>query len=321
MFRCAVLVGFTIAVLLPPAAVAQQPAAQTADATASGQEGASSAGEAQGHRMKMGGEIMAKSLLSRVPPDYPADAFAAKISGTVVFHAIIATDGSVKDVRVVSGPPQLVDAATNAVKQWKYRPFSLNGEPVEIDTTISVVFNLADPAGTGKVIDPQLRADIVHMFLDMRGSNTAEAAFEEQFGQARREIESSPWIGSDRQKIMQAWTGEFFTTIRNPAFMDGIVAIYAKHFSDEDIKAIDEFLQTPAGQHFVMESQEINDESAALGRQFATDHLPGAISEMCEAFPELQADEKICPRGSTGTQSPMPPPIHPSQPPSSSENK
>jgi protein TonB len=57
-------------------------------------------------------------------------------------HAVIAKDGSVEDLQYVSGPPLLMKAAMDAVRQWRYQPTQLNGEPVEVDTTISVVFTL-----------------------------------------------------------------------------------------------------------------------------------------------------------------------------------
>ena len=73
---------------------------------------------------------------------YPALAKTAHVSGTVVLHAIIAKDGSIQELQFVSGPPLLMKAAMDAVREWRYRPTLLNGEPVEVDTTIDVVFTL-----------------------------------------------------------------------------------------------------------------------------------------------------------------------------------
>jgi protein TonB len=64
------------------------------------------------------------------------------VSGTVVLQGIIAKDGHIKNLKVVSGPSLLQDAALDAVRQWMYRPYLLNGEPVEVETTINVVFTL-----------------------------------------------------------------------------------------------------------------------------------------------------------------------------------
>lgn len=75
-------------------------------------------------------------------PEYPLGAKMRGISGTVILQAKIGKDGAVSDLRVVSGPQELQDAAVAAVRTWRYRPYLLNGEPVEVSTRISVVFNL-----------------------------------------------------------------------------------------------------------------------------------------------------------------------------------
>jgi periplasmic protein TonB len=92
--------------------------------------------------LRIGGNVMAASLIRKVDPVYPPIAKTAHISGTVVLHAIIGKDGSVQDLQYVSGPPLLMKSALDAIRQWRYKPTMLNGEPVEVDTTISVVFSL-----------------------------------------------------------------------------------------------------------------------------------------------------------------------------------
>ncbi|MGB0035387.1 MAG: energy transducer TonB [Candidatus Acidiferrales bacterium] len=93
-------------------------------------------------RIRVGGQVQAASLIRQVMPTYPPIAKTAHISGTVMLHAIIAKDGTVEQLEYVSGPPLLMKNAMDAVKQWRYKPTMLNGEPVEVDTTISVVFTL-----------------------------------------------------------------------------------------------------------------------------------------------------------------------------------
>jgi peptidyl-prolyl cis-trans isomerase A (cyclophilin A) len=83
-------------------------------------------------------------LESHTPPVYPPDAKRAGISGTVVLQAVIGTDGLMKQLTVISGPPPLQQAALDAVKTWRYRPYLLNGQPVEVRTTINVMFTLAN---------------------------------------------------------------------------------------------------------------------------------------------------------------------------------
>src|SRR5271166_5252758 len=81
-------------------------------------------------------------LVHQVKPQYPPLALQARIQGTVVLQAVIGKDGTVQDLRVLSGHPMLTTAAIDAVKQWRYRPYYLNNEPIEVDTQISVNFTL-----------------------------------------------------------------------------------------------------------------------------------------------------------------------------------
>jgi len=93
-------------------------------------------------RIRQGGNVTAASLINRVQPVYPPLARQTRISGTVRLHAIIGKDGSVQQLEVMSGHPLLVQSALDAVRQWRYRPTQLNGDPVEVDTTIDVIFSL-----------------------------------------------------------------------------------------------------------------------------------------------------------------------------------
>jgi periplasmic protein TonB len=81
-------------------------------------------------------------LIRRVQPVYPSQAMQMRLQGTVVLQAVINKQGVIKDVKAISGEPLLSRAAIDAVKQWKYNPYYLNGEPVDIQTQISVVFRL-----------------------------------------------------------------------------------------------------------------------------------------------------------------------------------
>jgi periplasmic protein TonB len=82
-------------------------------------------------------------LVHKVVPQYPPLARQARIQGVVVLEALIGKDGSIQNLHVISGHPMLTNAALEAVKEWKYRPYNLNGEPVEVETTINVNFTLA----------------------------------------------------------------------------------------------------------------------------------------------------------------------------------
>ena len=82
-------------------------------------------------------------LVHQVRPSYPPLARAARIQGSVVLQAVIGKDGAIQNLRLISGHPMLAPAAIEAVKQWRYKPYFLNGEPVEVDTQITVNFTLA----------------------------------------------------------------------------------------------------------------------------------------------------------------------------------
>jgi periplasmic protein TonB len=82
-------------------------------------------------------------LIRKVQPNYPPLARQARIQGNVVLQAEISKDGSIENLRLVSGHPMLAPAAIEAVKQWRYKPYFLNGEPVEVETQVTVIFSLS----------------------------------------------------------------------------------------------------------------------------------------------------------------------------------
>ena len=90
------------------------------------------------------GHIEPAMLIYRVEPIYPPLARQIRLSGSVQLHAIIATDGSIQSLQVVSGHPLLLQSALDAVRQWRYRPTVLDGQPVEVDTYITVIYSLAN---------------------------------------------------------------------------------------------------------------------------------------------------------------------------------
>jgi len=82
-------------------------------------------------------------LIKRVQPSYPPLARQARIQGTVMLQAEISKDGSIENLRLISGHPMLAPAAIDAVRQWRYKPYMLNGEPVAVETTVMVNFTLS----------------------------------------------------------------------------------------------------------------------------------------------------------------------------------
>lgn len=96
-------------------------------------------------RVRTGGNVMAAKLLTKVQPIYPSAAKAAGTQGNVILHAVIGIDGRPLSIVVRNSQidPELARSAVEAVSQWRYQPTMLNGEPVEIDTTITVNFKLS----------------------------------------------------------------------------------------------------------------------------------------------------------------------------------
>ncbi len=116
----------TVSVAAGPTAVAQPVSHETTKPTS----------------LKVSGGVQAAKLIYQVKPPYPQLARAARVSGTVRLQAVIAADGRIRNLQLISGPSLLVAAALQAVKDWKYEPTLLNGTPVEVITSIEVNFTL-----------------------------------------------------------------------------------------------------------------------------------------------------------------------------------
>jgi len=82
-------------------------------------------------------------LIQKIEPKYPPLALAARIWGEVILKAIITKDGEIKELELVSGHPMLTPAAIAAVRQWRFRPYLLNGDPIEVETTVTVTFKIS----------------------------------------------------------------------------------------------------------------------------------------------------------------------------------
>ncbi|MGO9649480.1 MAG: energy transducer TonB [Terriglobales bacterium] len=94
-------------------------------------------------RIRVSQGVTQGMIIRRVQPSYPPLARQARIQGPVVLQAEIGKDGSIQNLRLISGHPMLAPAAIEAIKQWKYKPYILNGEPVEVETTITFNFTLS----------------------------------------------------------------------------------------------------------------------------------------------------------------------------------
>ncbi|MGB6200660.1 MAG: TonB family protein [Candidatus Acidiferrales bacterium] len=249
-------------------------------------------------------------------PVYPALARQEGVQGDVLLHVIIGTDGAAKNISVLSGDPLLIQAAMDAVKQWRYQPTLLGGNPVELDTTITVTFNLEDnpaqqtpiapppagvpPAEASPTVDPQEKVDIVHLFDVMHVQDLQAAAVSTLLNNMRPALLASFPLTPNRNKILDAYFQKVIALTKTGDFLDDEIAVYAEYLSDDDIKALTAFYETPAGQHYNAVTSKIFSESARVGQQNATKNLPRIFRELCDEYPELQGQAKFCPKPATG---------------------
>lgn len=133
--RIWIALGFLVAASVASSSWAQDqcsPTARAGDAS----RGASPASVSHPARIRVGAGVAATQLIHVVQPQFHSD---AKMKTSVALHAVIDFDGAIISLEFVSGPPTLKDPVMDAVRQWRYRPVALNGEPVQVDTMITVV--------------------------------------------------------------------------------------------------------------------------------------------------------------------------------------
>ena len=123
--------AFLAAILFVPITLAQDP-----------QQPTLSPAKTPVTRVHLSNKEMAVHIKNRTVPHYPEEARIARITGTVHLHVIVGTNGNVLSVEPISGHPLLTNAAVECVRKWQYKPLLLNGDPVEIDTTVDIIFSL-----------------------------------------------------------------------------------------------------------------------------------------------------------------------------------
>ncbi|MGD0956024.1 MAG: TonB family protein [Candidatus Acidiferrales bacterium] len=255
---------------------------------------------AQPTRIRIAGNVTAAKVVQRIQPVYPPSAKAAHVEGTVILHAIIARDGSVQKLELVSGPEQLVDAAMDAVRQWRYQPTLLNGQPVEVDTTIQIIFTLGSGQQTtppaGGSVDPQVKKDALHLFEVMHLADRTAETERTVFQTLRPTILASLPQTPNREKIADAYGDKLTSLVRSEDFLDRMAEVYAKYLTDDDIKALGDFYQTPAGQHYYAVIPQLSGESMRIGEEVAAKNLANIFKELCQEYPELQGAASFCPK-------------------------
>ena len=245
-------------------------------------------------------------MIHQVQPIYPQIALTAHVQGTVILQAIVAKDGTILELKYLSGPALLMRSAMNAVRQWRYAPTLLNGEPVEVDTTVSVVFALGDskPAPSGdqdsgpKEIDPQFRADVMELLGVMNFQELFANSVKELGKSVREQMVKAMPATPNRDKIIDEYFEKLGGLIKRPEALEGLVQIYAKYLTDDDIKAATKFYQTPSGKRVLEVLPKIQGEAMQWGERLAAANAKDILVELCHEYPELKGQADFCPAGS-----------------------
>lgn len=270
--------------------------------TYSAKQNASSSGGTQTavpSRVRFPPEVVESRLVKRVDPVYPAIAKTTGVSGTVILHVIIGKDGSVQSVDFISGPQVLLAAAMDAVRQWHYAPILLNGRPVEIDTTVLVAFppsgDVRTDSSIPSTIDPQFKTDVMKL-LEVTGYHkTALRVAEQSFESTRAQSERSWPDLPDREALIDAYRDKILSLLQSPELDDKIATVYAKYLSDDDVKNLIQFYESPAGQHFSSVEVALEDDLGQAAIQLGREHIGEINKEFCGEHPELKGKISFCP--------------------------
>ena len=278
----------------------------------------SSPGQGDGgpaRRIPIAGSVMAAKRIDHVVPVYRPIARQLSVSGTVKVRAIVSKEGTVEQVELISSPsPLLVKAATDAVKQFRYAPTLLSGEPVEVDTTVEIVFSLdpKQPASDAQpepsqqmfqvdeawlkqerdsvaAVDPVMAADIRRYMDQLHMRDTIRQLVEPFLQAGRSQILTALPQSENREKIAQAFYEKFSSAIGSDEFFDLFIPIYAKHFTREQLDAVIAFFDSPAGQIVLKMQKDMMAEGQNIGQEYAQKVLvPRVLSELIREFPELK---------------------------------
>jgi TonB family protein len=315
------LVGLAVWLLLGCASLhgQEQGGASQAPAGASGSKEVKILAPA-GTRLKAGAVVTAAKLIKRVNPAYPPLARQTRISGTVSLDAVIGKDGSVLQLKVLSGHPLLIQAALDAVRLWKYSPTLLEGEPVEVETTIDVIFSIQDgnkPPGEAdrlagakpsQQVDPQLRADLSKLLESLQSHETMKEAM----AGLRPVLFTNIHDEGERQKLLNSFEQKWIALYDSDAYREGALTTYAKYLNDDDAKALMAFYETPTGQKFTTVMPKIMADLMELGQRLAADLVPAMMKELCAENPALAGQLPGCIAKEGEKKSELPRPESPS---------
>lgn len=153
----------------------------------------------------------------------------------------------------------------------------------------------ATAAASEKPIDPQLKADIAHLLDVMNVKENIKAMGQSMSAELRPAIIASLPPTPHREQIADAYLSKIMALLESPENLDRMVALYAKYFSDEDIKALTAFYATPVGQHFNSVSAQLFDDMTQAGQQMVRENLVPIMRELCKEYPELSGKTRFCP--------------------------
>lgn len=277
-------------------------------------------GSFAGHarRISINGMAMAAKITYMVAPEYPKKLQDEQVTGTVVLSAVIAKDGSVADLTPVAGPSPLTALATDAVRQWRYQPTVIEGQPVEVSTTISVVFAPGQPPRyqqqgaaaptTGSAVDPRLKADILHLIDVMHVKDTQVDFGHQMIETLRPTIIAALPPTADQKKIVDELSEKLMASLQSDEATDRMVVVYARYLSDDDVKGISAFYETPAGQRLGAVATRMEDELSQTGEQYAMQNLGLILKGLCNSHPELRGKADFCAKDGTEKKGMLLPP-------------
>jgi TonB family protein len=275
-------------------------------------------------RVTINGNTMAARVTVVVPPVYPKDLQDAHVSGTVIFSATIAKDGSIKELAPLSGPKQLWRPAMNAVKQWRYQPTTVEGVAVEVSTTISIDFTPGRPPRyeqqgaampqTAAAMDPQFRTDILRLIEATHLKDTMRDYGRQMMETMRPSIEDALPQTANRKQIIGEVENKMMNALESEAATDEIIMVYAKYLSDDDVKGAAAFYESPAGQRFNSVSTQMEDDLSQSGEKFALENLDLILKGLCASHPELRGKADFCQKDSHQHSAFQPPHAAPSHP-------
>jgi hypothetical protein len=247
-------------------------------------------------------------------------------NGVLNLDILINRNGTVGEVTVKPAPPKEIESSvTERVKEWVFEPshetssvttrkqsgLGITCYPLSTNEEGSCSFKLGStnltPATGGIIggviggivpsphapIDPQLKTDILHPFdakhLQAQSTQTGRAESMRPF------LLASLPPTTTRGTILDAYVDKLLDLFKSDDFTDRVAAVYAKHLSDDDIKALIKFYETPAGQHFSAASPQLMGELNEIGQRLAMENMSRILKELCKEHPELQGVAKFCP--------------------------